>query len=309
MRAAAFDQGGGPEVLSIHTLPIPGVGPGQVLIAVQAAGIGAWEAQMRQDPGEHAKFPQVLGGDGSGIVAAVGSGVRGFKPGDRVYGTGNGFYAEYVSVRAENIAQVPAGMKPAEAGVLAISGLSALQGIDDVLQLKVGQSVIIHGAAGAVGTLALQFAKLRGARVLASASTSEGVALVKRLGADAAVNTHDEDITAAARRFAPQGVDAVLAFAGGEGLEHCIDALRSDGRGRVAYLYGMQPVPKPRFGVRITMYSFVDGPQELARLNRAVEAAHLQVPIAAEFALADAAAAHRRLEAGHLLGKIVLRVR
>ncbi len=309
MRAAAFDKGGGPEVLSIHNLPIPSVGPGQVLIAVQAAGIGAWEAQMRQNPGEHAKFPQVLGGDGSGIVAAVGPGVRGFKPGDRVYGTGNGFYAEYVSVRAENIAHVPAGMKPAEAGVLAISGLSALQGIDDVLQLKAGQTLIIHGAAGAVGTLALQFAKLRGARVLASASTSEGVELVKRLGADAVVNTRSEDLTAAARGFAPRGVDAVLAFAGGAELEHCVDALRSDGRGRVAFLYGMQPAPKPRFGVRITMYSFVDGPQELARLNQAVGAAHLQVPIAAEFALADAAAAHRRLEAGHLLGKIVLRVR
>ena len=169
--------------------------------------------------------------------------------------------------------------------------------------------MIIHGAAGAVGALALQFAKLRGARVLASASTSEGVALVRRLGADAAVNTHDEDIGAAARRFAPQGVDAVLAFAGGEGLEHCIDALRSDGRGRVAYLYGMQPAPRPRFGVRITLYSFVDGRQEIARLNQAVVAAKLQVPIAAEFALADAAQAHRRLEAGHLLGKIALRVR
>jgi len=309
MRAAAFDKGGGPEVLSIHTLPVPGVGPGQVLIAVQAAGIGAWEAQMRQDPGEHARFPQVLGGDGSGIVAAVGPGVRGFKPGDRVYGTGNGFYAEYVSVRAENIAHVPAGMTPAEAGVLAISGLSALQGIDDVLQLKVGQTVIIHGAAGAVGALALQFAKLRGARVLASVSSTEGAALVKRLGADVVVNTQNEDIGAAAGRFAPQGVDAVLALAGGEGLEHCIDALRSDGRGRVAYLYGMQPAPRPRFGARITLYSFVDGRQEIARLNQAVVAAKLQVPIAAEFALADAAQAHRRLEAGHLLGKIVLRVR
>lgn len=309
MHAAAFDQGGGPEVLTLHTLPVPSVGPGQVLIAVQAAGVGAWEASMRQDPGADAKFPQVLGGDGSGIIAAVGPDVRGFKPGDRVYGTGNGFYAEYALARAEHIAPVPRGMGAAEAGALAISGLSALQGIDDVLQLKAGQSLVIHGAAGAVGTLALQFAKLRGARVLASASTPEGVALVRRLGADAVVNTRSEDVGAAAHRFAPQGVDAVLALAGGEELEHCIDALRSDGRGRVAYLYGMQKAPRPRFGVRISLYSFIDGPQELAQLNRAVVAAHLQVPIAAEFPLADAAGAHRRLEAGHLPGKIVLRVR
>ncbi len=136
----------------------------------------------------------------------------------------------------------------------------------------------------------------------------QGVALVKRLGADWVVDSRTEDIAAVARSFAPQGFDAVLSLAGGDALEHCLDALRTDGRGRVAYLYGMQPAPKPRFGLRVTMYSFSDGRREFERLNKAVEAAKLQVPVAAEFALADAAAAHQRLEAGHLLGRIVLRV-
>lgn len=309
MRAAAFDQGGGPEVLSIHQVPVPAVGTGEVLIAVESAGIGAWESDMRQHPGAGTRFPVVLGGDGSGTVAAVGEGVRGFRVGDRVYATGNGFYAEYVLARAANVAHLPRGVSMTEAGVLAISGLSALQGIDDVLQLKQGETLIIHGASGAVGALALQFARLRGARVLATSPTSDGAALARRMGADVVVNTHDQDIAKAVRDFAPQGVDAVLGFAGGEGLEHCIDALRADGRGRVAYLYGVRPEPKSRFWVRMTVYSFVDGAPEFARLNHAVEAARLQVPVAAEFALADAAAAHRRLEAGHLLGKIALRVR
>jgi len=135
------------------------------------------------------------------------------------------------------------------------------------------------------------------------------MALVRRLGVDMAVNGRTGDIAAAARQFAPQGVDAVLGLAGGPELEHCIDALRQDGRGRVAYLYGMNSPPTPRYGMRMITYSYIAGSREFEQLNRAVGAAKTEVPIAAEFPLADAAAAHRRLEAGHLLGKLELRVR
>jgi len=309
MAAAAIDQGGGPDVLSIHHLPVPKPNAGEVLIAVQAAGLGIWEAHIRRNPGAHAQFPLVLGSDGSGTVVAVGSGVTGFKVGDPVYGADGAFDAEYVTVRAENIAHIPKGMGISEAGVLAISGLSALQGIDDILQLKAGETVLIHGASGGVGTLAVQFAKAHRIKVLATVSSEEGRALVSRLGADVVVNGRTDDIGAAARHLAPGGIDAVLGLAGGEELERCIDAVRKDGRGRVAYLYGMEPLPKPRFGIRMTLYSFISGPGELERLNKAVTEAKLQVPIAAEFPLAKAAQAHERLEAGHLLGKIVLRVR
>jgi NADPH:quinone reductase len=125
---------------------------------------------------------------------------------------------------------------------------------------------------------------------------------------DAVINGQTGDILAAAQRFAPHGVDAVLGLTGGDALERCIDTLRRDGRGRVAYMYGMEPIPKPRFGVRMILYSFISGIHEFERLNKAVEAAKLQVPVGAEYSLADAAEAHRRLEAGHVLGKIVLHV-
>jgi NADPH:quinone reductase len=308
MRAAAIDRGGGPEVLTIHRLPVPKPGAGQVLIAVRATGIGVWEAQEREHPGTRAHFPLVLGSDAAGTIAAIGPGVHGFKVGDAVYGMANGSEAQYATAQAQNIAHVPQGIDFVHAGALAISGLSALEGIDDVLDLKPHQTLIIHGASGAVGTLAVQLAKLRGVRVLATASTDDGMALVRRLGADAVVNGRTGDITAAARRFAPHGVDAVLGLAGGVGLEHCIDALRQDGRGRVAYLDGMEPLPRPRYHMRMTLYSVVAGPREFERLNTAVEAAKLQVAIGAEYPLADAAEAHRRLQGGHLLGKIVLRV-
>jgi NADPH:quinone reductase-like Zn-dependent oxidoreductase len=308
MRAAAIDKAGGPDVLSIHRLPVPKPKTGEVLIAVQAAGVGVWEAEFRQHPWDGAQFPLVLGSDGAGTVAAIGSDVHGFKVGDQVYGTSGAFYAEYVTAPAENISRIPKGIGVAEAGVLAISGLSALQGIDDVLQLRAGDTLIIHGATGGVGTMAVQFAKLRGGKVLATGPNDEGLALLSRLGADSVSNGRTGDIAAAAKRFAPHGVDAVLGLAGGDALERCIDALRTDGRGRVAYLYGVEPLPKPRLGIRMTLYSFISGTREFELLGKAVEAAKLQVPIAAEFSLADAAEAHKRLEAGHLLGKIVLRV-
>jgi NADPH:quinone reductase len=305
MRAAAFDKAGGPEVLSIHQLAVPTPGATEVLIAVHGAGVAVWEADMRQHVSSRAPFPIVLGSDGAGTIVAMGTDVHGFKLGDEVYGTGIGFYAEYVKARADRIAHVPKGLDLTQASILAISGLSALQGIDDVLQLQAGQTLIIHGAAGGVGTVAIQLAKLRGVKVLATASTDEGLALARQLGADAVVNGRTGDIAAAAKQFAPQGVDAVLGLAGGEALEHCIDALRP-GQGRVAYMYGLEPIPRPRGNMRMILYSFVAGTRELERLNQAVEAAKLRVPVAAEYSLADAAAAHQRLEAGHVLGKIVL---
>ena len=320
MLAAALDHEGGPQVLSIHRLEVPTPGAGQVLIAVRTAGVAVWDVTERQHVGKDAHWPLVLGTDGAGVVAAIGSGVQGFRVGDRVDGVveglPNGFYAQYVVTPAQYIAHIPNGMGFAQAGILAVSGLSALQGIDDVLQLNAGETQIVHGASGAVGTLAVQFAKLRGVKVLATVTDAAGAALVGRLGADAVVNGKTGDILSAAKRFAPHGVDAVLGLAGGPALERCIDALRTDRRGRVAYLYGVHlelvvvavELPQARLGVRMTLYSYIPGRREFKRLNRAVEAAHLQVPVAAQYSLADAAAAHRRLESGHVLGKIELRV-
>lgn len=312
MLAAAIDQGGGPEVLSIHNLPVPKPGAGQVLIAVHAAGVAVWDAGARQRATKDAHSPLVIGTDGAGTIAAIGPGVQGFKPGNRVYGAvegmPSGFYAQYVVVPAEDVARIPSGVGFDEAGILAVSGLSALQGIDDVLQLKAGDTLIIHGASGAVGTLAVQFAKLRGVKVLATVTSDAGAALVTSLGADAVVNGRTGDIAAAAKRFAPDGVDAVFGLAGGPALEQCIDALRHDRRGKVAYLDGINPVPRPRLGPRMILYSYIPGRGEFDRLNKAIEAAHLKVPIAAQYPLAEAAEAHRRLASGGLLGKIVLLV-
>ena len=313
MCAAAIDRFGGPEVLAIHPLKVPRLGPLEVLIALHTSGVGQWDAEMRSGwvPGGRPRFPLVLGTDGAGTVTAVGSRIRRFKVGDLVYSYSfynrkGGFYAEYVAVAADKVAHIPKGCDLRHAGSIPTTGLTALQGIDDALGIRSGESILIHGAAGGVGSLAIQFAKLRHARVFATATGDDGVEFVRSLRADGAVDGKREDIALAARNFAPQGMDAVLGLVG-DALESCLDTMRSGGR--VAYPNGVEPVPKKRHGIRMIPYDAVPGVRQFERLNRAVEAAKLQVPIAAEYTLEEASKAHERLAAGHILGKVVLRVR
>jgi NADPH:quinone reductase-like Zn-dependent oxidoreductase len=315
MLAAAINRFGGPAELKVRELPVPDVGPGEVLIAVRTAGVGSWDADIRggwwPGPGKP-KFPLVLGTDGAGTVAAVGSRVRRFRVGEKVYAYSwnnpkGGFYAHYVAVAAENVAQIPSKLDLRKAGAIPVTGLTALQGIDDALGIKKGETLIIHGASGGVGTVAVQFAKLRGARVFATASGRDGVALLRRLGADLAIDGKGGDIEAAAREFASDGVDAVLAFAG-KNLTQCLDALKPRG-GRVAYPNGVEPAPRKRKGVKITAYDAVAGVREFQSLNRAVEQCRLKVVIDAMFALAEARNAHERIAQGHVLGKVVLKIR
>ncbi len=305
MRAATVDRRG---VVSIREIPVPSVGRREVLIGVETAGVGSWDASMRPERGEGRIVP---GTDGAGVVAAVGSHVRRFRIGDRVYSYSyenrkGGFHAQFVAVDAKKVARAPRGLDLERAGAIATTGLTALQGVDDALHVKKGESVIVHGASGGVGSLALQFTKLRGARVLATASRRDGVALARRLGADAAVDGKRGDLLAAARRFAPDGVDAVLAFVGGKTLGRCLDALKK-GSGRLAYPNGVEPTRKRR-GVKTTAYDGTPGVGEFQRLNRAVEAARLKVPIGKSYRLARAGTAYEFVEKGHVLGKVVLRI-
>jgi NADPH2:quinone reductase len=307
MRAVTIDRRGR---VSIRDVPVPALGRREVRIAVDTAGIGSWDAEMRPEGRERFLVP---GTDGAGLVVAVGAGVRRFRAGERVYSYsyGNpkgGFHAELVTVVASKVARVPRGLGLKDAGAIATTGLTALQGVDDALGLRRGESVIVHGASGGVGALALQFAKWRGARVLATASGRDGVRLARRLGADAAVDGKREDLRAAARRFAPAGVDAVLAFVGGKSLARCLDAVKPRG-GRLAYPNGVEPVPRKRRAVKVVAYDAVPGVREFERLNRAIVAAKLKAPIAKTYPMERAADAYRFVRRGHVLGKVVLRIR
>jgi NADPH:quinone reductase-like Zn-dependent oxidoreductase len=312
MRAAVIESFGGPEVLKVKEIPVPALDDDEVLIAMHTAGVGSWDPDMRSgwSPSGRPRFPLVLGSDGSGTVAAKGKRVRRFAIGDRVYAytfdnPKGGSYAQYVAVSADNVGAVPDGLDMKQAGGLAISGLTALQGLEGALHVRKGERIIITGASGAVGSVAVQLAKARGARVFAIASGKDGVALVRRLGADVAVDGNAEEIERAVKRFAPDGANALLAFAGGKVLTASLGALGKNGR--VAYPNGVEPTPKKR-GTKIVAYNGEGGTRELADLNRAVEKAHLKVPIGASFTLDEVAEAHQKVTE-HVLGKVVLRIR
>jgi NADPH2:quinone reductase len=307
MRALAIDAFGGPEKLTVHEVRVPAVDPHEVLIRVDTAGVGIWDAKFRR--GEFSKgqdrFPMVLGAEGSGTIAALGDDVRGLQLGDAAYGYAygdrkGGFYAEYVALRASHVAPMPESLDFREAGGLAVTGVTALTGIADVLAVKPGQTILVHGASGGVGTIAVQLAKRFGARVFATATGGDGRELLRKLGVDEPIDTHHDDVLAVVRRVAPDGVDGLLALAGGAGLERCIAAVRQGGT--IAHPNG---VAMPA-GVASTAFNGVPNPAVFARLNAIIDANPIDVPIGSMYSLDDGAEAHRRLERGHVLGKIVI---
>ena len=314
MRAAALDRFGGVENIQVKQLPVPEPGPDEVLLRIESAGVGVWDPYERE--GEFAKmfgtkpnFPYVLGSDGAGTVAAVGAQVRRFKEGDHAYAQAlvnpkGGFYAEYAVVKADNVSPIPKKLSVEQAGAMPSDALTALRGLEEILQLKKGETLMVFGAGGGIGHLALQLAKRMGARVFAVASGDDGVALAKRLGADAVANGRKDDVEATARAFAPNGLDAALITAGGETTDRALRAMNKNGR--VAYPNGVEPEPKAPSSVKIQSYNIEPTPQQIEKLNRLIDSGPFEVHVARAFPLDKAADAHRELDK-HFLGKLALR--
>ena len=315
MRALALDKFGGPEALKLQDLPIPQIEAQEVLIRVEAAGVGAWDPFEREGRfveimGIKPTFPYVLGTDGAGSIAAVGKDVNRFKEGDRVYAAqlGNpkgGFYAQYAAVKADNVSLIPGQLTIEQAAVLPTDALTALTGLEKVLGLKSGESLIVFGASGGIGHLALQLAKRLGAKVFAIASGDDGVQLAKKLGADSAVDGRGDNVLQAAREFAPNGLDAALVTAGGEETDEALLAIRQGGR--IAYPHGVMPEPTAPDGVAIEAYDGENSPALIDRLNALINSGPFEVHVDKTFRLEEASKAHKALTEHHL-GKIALRI-
>ncbi len=307
MKVTAIHRFGGPEVLEPEEQPVPKPKADEVLIRLDAAGVGVWDPAVRtgefQLGGD--RLPLVLGNDGAGEVVLVGSGVKQLQPGDRVYAYSmrGGFYAEYVTVKEDAVAKIPAGLSPESAGALGADGITALCGLEQ-LELQKGETLLIFGASGGIGHLAVQLAKRLGAQVFAVASGEDGVELVRKLGADEAVDGRKGDVAGALARFAPEGVDAALILANGKGLDVALARIKAGGR--IAYPNGVEPEPEAPPNVSATAYDGEPSPERFARLNALIAQGpfHVQVRF---YALADAAQAHRDVEKHHL-GKLALRM-
>jgi NADPH:quinone reductase-like Zn-dependent oxidoreductase len=314
MKAAAIDRFGGPDELTRHTLSIPNIKSDEVLIRVDTAGVGEWDPWVRE--GGFAEttrqkpcFPYVLGVDGSGTVAAVGEKVKRFHQGDKVYAyhtlsAKNGFYAEYTAAKAKDVAPLPKGLSLEAGGAMPADAVTALCGLE-LLGLRASERLVVFGASGGIGHIALQLAKRMGARVLAVASRDDGVALVRRLGADAAVDGHGGDVGKVAREFAPEGIDAALITASGDGLKEVMDALRDDAR--VVYPNGVEPEPQGRPDMKVQGYDGRATLKLFERLNRWIEAGPFTVWVSNTYPLDQAAQAHRALDQHHV-GKVALKL-
>jgi len=309
MKAAAIERFGGPGVFRLRTLSVPRPKANEVLIKLDTAGIGVWDPDAREgelDLGNDG-FPQIIGNDGGGTVAAVGARVDRFRRGDRVYAytMKGGFYAEYVTVKQDQVAHVPPGVRRDEAGALGAVGITALRGLDDQLHVKRGQRLMIFGASGGIGHVAVQLAKRMGARVFAIASGPDGVRLARRLGADTVVDGRKDDVAAAAARFAPKGFDAALVLTGGKDVTAALRAMKN--RGRVAYPNGVEPAPRAPKGVKVLAYDGTPTRQAFERLNRLIGRARFRVALDRTYTLQEAAAAHRELGSHHV-GKVAFRL-
>jgi len=307
MTAAVIDKFGGPRVLHVARIAVPELGEREILVRIQAAGIGSWDPWVREGGMGGGRFPMVLGSDGSGTVAAVGSKVSRFKPGDRVYGytfdnPKGGFYAEYAAVPEDDAAHVPGRLRMTEAAGLAACGLTALAGFDR-LKVEKGLTVMVLGASGGVGHLALQLAKRRGGRILAVASGPDGVALAKRLGADEAVNGKAVDVARAARAFAPEGLDGAFVFANSDRLAAALKQIKKGGT--IAYPEGVDPEPRGSSGVKVHSFNGLPDPVGFERLNDLVVQGPFRVEVSRTYRLGDLPRAHRDVLKHHL-GKLIV---
>lgn len=309
MRAIIQESYGGPEVLHETRVPRPEPGPGEILVAVRAAGVNPTDWKHRAQAGFVDRLPLVLGWDVSGVVEAVGYGVTLFAPGEEVFGMlpyphGSGSHAEYVVGPARAFTRKPTVIDHVQAGALPLVSLTAYQALIDTAGIGPGQRVLIHAASGGVGHVAVQIAKAHGAYVIGTASAPKHD-LLRELGADEVVDYRTTDVAEAV-----DGVDMVLDPLGGETRARSVGLLRPGGT-LVSLLSGgsaEEAAHAAERGVRTaTMLVEADhaGMNAVADL---VAAGALRPRVEATFPLAEAASAHRLGETGRTTGKIVLEV-
>lgn len=307
MKAAYIEEQGGPEVLKYGELPDPAPQPGEVLVDIFAASVNAadWKSRLG-GYGAIDNFPYVLGRDFSGVIAAKGIGVTDFQLGDAVFGVCDngqeGTYAEKIAIRASIIAAKPDDLSHNHAAALALAGLTALTALEDTLELRSGEKILIQGGAGGVAGFAIQAAKHIGARVITTASGAN-LDYVRSLGADEVINYEEDDFTELV-----SGCDAVFDTVGGAVAERSFSVLKPGGR--AAFIASGPKPPKPPREDLISLRPQVDrSRQRLERIVELVTIGAVRPPEITIYPLAEAATAHRVSEGRHLRGKLILQIR
>ena len=308
MKAARVHQFGPPDAITLETMERPAPGPDEVLVRVDAAGVGPWDAWIRAGKSVLPQpLPLTLGSDLAGVAEAVGTNVIGLRAGDRVFGVTNkrftGAYAEYALAEARMIAPWPNRLDAMEAAAVPVIAVTAWQALFEQAALQRGQTVLVHGAAGSVGAFAVQLARQAGITVLATAS-SKDAGYVRCLGAETVIDYRAERFETVAR-----GVDAVIDLVGGETQTRSFAALRRGGRLVSAVSEPDQALAK-QTGVAAGFFLVDVTTDRLRRIAALLEEGTLRVTVGAVLPLAGARTAHDMLEGQrpHPRGKIVLQI-
>ena len=304
MRAAFFRRFGGPEVLEYGELPDPAPAGGEVLIEIHAASVNAADWKMRAGQyGAAVAFPHVPGRDFSGVMVSSGGF---FKPGDAVFGVcevpREGAYAERIAIREAIVARKPERLSHVQTAAIALAGLTAVVSLEETLQLKRGETILIQGGAGGVAGFAIALAKHIGARVITTASAANHD-YVRKLGADEVIDYRSQDFSKAVKN-----VDAVFDTVGGDVTTRSFAVLKSGGRLASIAVGGAAPA-SPRPDVKSLRPKVDRDRRRLDRVAELVAQGAVPLPEIMEYPLAKAAEAHRVSEARHLRGKLVLRAR
>jgi NADPH:quinone reductase-like Zn-dependent oxidoreductase len=308
MKAAYMMKFGGPEVLQYGDLPDPTPGPGDIVVDVHAASVNAADWKFRA--GSYArhdgvKFPQIVGRDFSGVVSAVGAGAD-LKVGDAVFGVHEagreGTYAEKIVTKAAIVAKKPEALSHINAAALALTGLTAVNSVEDTLKLKRGETILIQGGAGGVAGFAIQFAKYLGARVITTTSAANAD-YVKSLGADEIIDYNKQDFTKVVKN-----ADAVFDTVGDDVATKSFDVLKPGGR--AAFIASGAQAPKPaRSDVTALRPPVGRSRAAMERIAQLYTAGAVRPPQIKLYKLSEAAEAHRLSEARHFRGKLVFQVR
>ena len=306
MKAARVLRFGPPGVITTEDLPQPEPDAGQLLVRVKAAGVGQWDALIREGKAELQSLPLILGAELSGIIEGIGADVSGFKLGDEVYGATNeqfsGAYTEYALPSARMLAPKPKTLSFIEAASVPIVTVTAWQMLFEYAHVTAGQTVLIHGAAGNVGAYAVQLAKQAGLHVVATAGSAD-LDYVQRLGAETVVDYRtkrfEESVT---------GVDVVLDTVGGDTQQRSGRVLKRGG----ILVSVVSPVPEAiqtRYGIRAAFFYVEVTTARLKAITELFESAKLVTDVGTVLPLADARIAHEMLGgAPHKRGKIVLSI-
>lgn len=302
MKAAVFSSFGPPEVLQLTVLDTPQAGPGEVRVRVKAAGVQPADCAVRSGwtpPGAKVELPQIPGNEFAGVIDQVGEGVADFSIGSEVLGFRMlGCYAEYIVVSANQIVPKPQDMPWEAAGVMSASGQTAHTALEE-LGVSKGDTVLIHAAAGGVGTAAVQLARELGATVIGTASERNHDYL-RSLGAIPV--TYGDGLVERVRALAPNGIDAAFDAAGGDALHASVDLVKD--KNRIGTIVAFDLVEQ--LGVR-----WIRSKRSASRLADLVDLfsqGKLDIHIRKTFPLSQAAEAHREIENGHGRGKVVLMI-